>query len=255
MAFGTLRDLLLCTFFSSSPDKPKVYQGVRVKTTVKELLQKRRALQAAESRKKQAVTTHDVCSTPVTAGQLDILCGSSAQDDYFQPRQFAESVHMAMEDMFDDQLLMNMIPAENFSSSAAVCASAPAQWPHVYFPSCTEYYTNSLASSSPTHSFSLPSLVDYNSYTPPESHSTSSSCYNSPTRMDMSSSFMPESYHYQHCTLQHCFCLSHWPNLQDGTLATDYTSPHYSTSDCFYQALGEETYCRRDSSSSELCYL
>lgn len=49
-----------------------------------------------------------------------------------------------MEDMFDDQLLMNMIPAENYSSSAAVCASAPAQWPHVYFPSCTEYYTNSL---------------------------------------------------------------------------------------------------------------
>ncbi|KAF4085927.1 hypothetical protein AMELA_G00100520 [Ameiurus melas] len=209
-------------------DKPKVYQGVRVKTTVKELLQKRRALQAAESRKKQAGTTHDVCSTPVT-GQLDILCGSSAHD-YFQPRQFAESVHMAMEDMFDDQLLMNMIPAENFSSSAA-------------------------ASSSPTHSFSLPSLVDYNSFTPPESHSSSSSCYNSPTRMDMSSSFTSENYHYQHCTLQHCFCLSHWPNLQDGTMAADYTSPHYSTSDCFYQALGEEAYCRRDSSSSELCYL
>lgn len=246
---------VLLLFTPIMSDKPKVYQGVRVKTTVKELLQKRRALQAAESRKKQAVTTHDVCSTPVTAGQLDILCGSSAQDDYFQPRQFAESVHMAMEDMFDDQLLMNMIPAENYSSSAAVCASAPAQWPHVYFPSCTEYYTNSLASSSPTHSFSLPSLVDYNSYTPPESHSSSSSCYNSPTRMDMSSSFTSESYHYQYCTLQHCFCLSHWPNLQDGTMAADYTSPHYSTSDCFYQPLGEEAYCRRDSSSSELCYL
>ncbi|GAA6066772.1 colorectal cancer associated 2 isoform X3 [Tachysurus ichikawai] len=125
-------------------DKPKVYQGVRVKTTVKELLQKRRALQAAESRKTQAVTTHDVCSTPVTAGHLDILCGNSAQDAYFQHRQFAENVHMVMEDMFDDQLLMNMIPAENFSSSAAVCATGPAQWPHGYFPSCTEYYTNSL---------------------------------------------------------------------------------------------------------------
>lgn len=51
---------------------------------------------------------------------------------------------MAMEDMFDDQLLMNMIPAENFSSSAAVCAPASAQWPHGYFPPCTDYYTNSL---------------------------------------------------------------------------------------------------------------
>lgn len=78
------------------------------------------------------------------AGHLDIICGSSAQDAYFQPRQFAENTHMAVEDMFDDQLLMNMIPAENFSSSAAVCAPAPAQWPHGYFPSCTDYYTNSL---------------------------------------------------------------------------------------------------------------
>ncbi|XP_046718091.1 colorectal cancer associated 2 isoform X1 [Silurus meridionalis] len=235
--------------------KPKVYQGVRVKTTVKELLQKRRALQAAESRKTQAVTTQDVCSTPVTAAHLDIISGSSSQDAYFQPREFAASVHMPMEDMFDDQMLMNMIPAENFSSSAALCATAPAQWSHGYFPSCTDYYTNSLASSSPTHSFSLPSPCDYNSYTPPESHSSSSSCYSSPTRMDMSSSFTLENYHYQHCTVQHCFCLSHWPGLQDGTMAPDYTPPHYSPSDCFYQALEEEAYCRRDSSGSELCYL
>lgn len=78
------------------------------------------------------------------AGHLEIICGNSAQDAYFQPRQFAESAHMAVEDMFDDQLLMNMIPAENFSSSAAVCAPAPAQWPHGYFPSCTDYYTSSL---------------------------------------------------------------------------------------------------------------
>lgn len=32
-----------------SADKPKVYQGVRVKTTVKELLQKHRALQAQKT--------------------------------------------------------------------------------------------------------------------------------------------------------------------------------------------------------------
>jgi len=34
-------------FFSA--DKPKIYQGVRVKTTVKELLQKHRALQAQKN--------------------------------------------------------------------------------------------------------------------------------------------------------------------------------------------------------------
>ncbi|XP_062872579.1 colorectal cancer associated 2 [Trichomycterus rosablanca] len=236
-------------------DKPKVYQGVRVKTTVKELLQKRRALQAAESRKTQAASTHDVCPTPLAATHLDIFCESSTQDAYFQLRQFADSGHIAMEDTFDDQLLMNMMPAENFSSSPAVCAPASAQCYHGYSPSCTDYYTNSLASSSPTHSFSLPSPVEYNSYTPPESNSSSSSCYNSPTRVDMSSSFTPENYHYQHCTLQHCFCLSHWPSLQDGTMASDYTPPHYSASDCFYPSLTDEVYCRRDSSGLELCYL
>lgn len=50
MAFLKSSDFILCPFLSSAPDKPKIYQGVRVKTTVKELLQKRRALQAAESR-------------------------------------------------------------------------------------------------------------------------------------------------------------------------------------------------------------
>lgn len=78
------------------------------------------------------------------AGHLDIICASSAQDAYFQPRQFAESAHMAVEEMYDEQQLMNMIPAESFSCSGALCAPAPAQWPHGYFPSCTDYYTNSL---------------------------------------------------------------------------------------------------------------
>ncbi|KAK1786368.1 hypothetical protein P4O66_017603, partial [Electrophorus voltai] len=139
--------------------KPKVYQGVRVKTTVKELLQKRRALQAAELR----------------------------------------------------------------------------------------------TSRSPPPSFSLPSPVDYNSYSSPDSHSSSSSCYSSPTRMDMSSSFGPEHNHYQHCSFQHCLCLSDWPSLQDGVPASEHAS--YGASDCFYSSFGEDTYCRRDSSSSELCYL
>lgn len=72
-------------------------------------------------------------------------------------------------------------------------------------------------SRSPSDSFNLPSPVDYNSYSPPQSHSSSSSCYSSPTRMDLSSSFSPENYHYQHCNLAlSTFLIQHSPQATDG---------------------------------------
>ncbi len=107
-------------------------------------------------------------------------------------------------------------------------------------------------SRSSSDSFNLPSPVDYNSYSPPQSNSSSSSSYNSPTRMDLSSSFSPENYHYQHCNLQHCFCLSHWSNVQEG-MATSEFAP-YGSSDCLY-SYGDNSYFRRDTSNSEMCYL
>uniref|UniRef100_A0A3B1IC47 Lnc RNA pou2af1 n=1 Tax=Astyanax mexicanus TaxID=7994 RepID=A0A3B1IC47_ASTMX len=193
-------------------DKPKVYQGVRVKTTVKELLQKRR--------KSQTVPSPDSCPTTLPA-HGDVFPASSVPDTYFQPRQFADNGHISMEDTF----LMNAMPSEGLH--------APL-------------------SSSPTHSFNLPSPADYNSYSPPESHSSSSSCYSSPSRLDLSTSFAPESCHYQqHFDLQHCY--SHWPALNDAGTASEYTA--YSSSDCFYPTFGEDLYSRRESSSAELCYL
>lgn len=107
-------------------------------------------------------------------------------------------------------------------------------------------------SRSPSDSFNLPSPVDYNSYSPPQSNSSSSSCYNSPTRMDLSSSFSPENYHYQHCNLQHCICLSHWSNVQEGMVTSEFAP--YGSSDCLY-SYGDDSYFRRDTSNSEMCYL
>ncbi|KAI4905182.1 hypothetical protein NFI96_013896 [Prochilodus magdalenae] len=230
-------------------DKPKVYQGVRVKTTVKELLQKRRALQAAESRKPHAMPSPDACPTPLPAAHGDVFPANSAPDTYFQPRQFATNGHITMEDTFDHQFLMNVVPSEGLNGSSTMCSSAA--WMDGYIPACTDYYSNTLASSSPTHSFNLPSPAEYSSYSPPESHSSSSSCYSSPSRMDLSSSFAPEGCHYQHRDLQHGFC--HWPALQDAGMASEYAP--YSSSDCFYPTFGEDFYYRRESSSSELCYL
>ncbi|XP_036415832.1 colorectal cancer-associated protein 2 [Colossoma macropomum] len=231
-------------------DKPKVYQGVRVKTTVKELLQKRRALQAAESRKPHALPSPDACPAPLPAAHGDAFPASSAPDAYFQPRHFANNGHVSMEDTFDQHFLMSVMPSEGLNASSSTMCS-PAAWMDGYIPACTDYYSNTLASSSPTHSFNLPSPADYNSYSPPESHSSSSSCYSSPSRLDLSSSFAPESCHYQHCDLQRGFC--HWPALQDAGTASEYSA--YSSSDCFYPTFGDDFYFRRESSSAELCYL
>ncbi|KAI7800736.1 colorectal cancer associated 2 isoform X1 [Triplophysa rosa] len=235
---------------SFSADKTKVYQGVRVKTTVKELLQKHRALQAQKTAtKSQAMTSRDVCSTTLNT-QLDVFSGRQAQDPYFQTRSFTEHVNVPMENAYDHQQMMNMMPPETFNNNFVFPTSA--QWANGYLPSNTESYGTNLVSRSPSDSFNLPSPVDYNSYSPPQSHSSSSSCYSSPTRMDLNSSFSPENYHYQHCNLQHCFCLSQWSNLQDGMTTSEYAP--YGSSDCFFSYAGD-SYFRRDISNSDMCYL
>lgn len=201
-----------------------------------------------------------------------------------------------MENAYDHQQMMHMMPPETFSGSNFVCPTS-SQWSNGYMPSNTDLYGTSLVrvwcfliwnksfrlyysyngqindfitrevflisvswfcnlflqvSRSPSDSFNLPSPVDYNSYSPPQSHSSSSSCYSSPTRMDLSSSFSPENYHYQHCNLQHCFCLSHWSNAQEGMATSEYAP--YGSSDCLF-SYSDDSYFRRDTSNSEMCYL
>lgn len=95
------------------------------------------------------------------------------------------------------------------------------------------------APSSPSGSLNMSSPVDYNSYSPQESYS--SSCYNSPNRMDSSYGFVPEHYHYQNC------------NLQESVSTPEYAP--YGTSDYVYALPAEDSYFRRDLSNSEMCYL
>ncbi|XP_051962509.1 POU Class 2 homeobox-associating factor 3-like isoform X2 [Xyrauchen texanus] len=234
-----------------SADKPKVYQGVRVKTTVKELLQKHRALQAQKiTMKSQAMDGRNDCSATLNT-HLDIFSERQAPESYFQTRPYTENANIQMENAFDHQQMMNMMPPETFSGSNIVCPTS-AQWSNGYIPSNTDIYGANLVSSSPSDSLNLPSPVDYNSYSPPQSHSSSSSCYSSPTRMDLSSNFSPENYHYQHCNLQHCFCLSHWSSLQDGMPTSEYAP--YGSSDCMF-SYSDDNYFRRNISNSDMCYL
>uniref|UniRef100_A0A8C8HGJ6 Uncharacterized protein n=1 Tax=Oncorhynchus tshawytscha TaxID=74940 RepID=A0A8C8HGJ6_ONCTS len=104
---------------------------------------------------------------------------------------------------------------------------------------------------SPSGSLNMSSPVDYNSYSPQESYT--SSCYNSPNRMDSSYGFVPEHYHYQHCNLQHCYCLSHWSGTQESISTPEYAI--YGTTDCVHASPVDANYFRRELSSSEMCYL
>uniref|UniRef100_A0A3P8S2P1 Lnc RNA pou2af1 n=1 Tax=Amphiprion percula TaxID=161767 RepID=A0A3P8S2P1_AMPPE len=90
--------------------------------------------------------------------------------------------------------------------------------------------------------------MDHNSYSPQDSFSSSSSsCYDSPTRMESSfRGFTSELYHYQHCTPQDCYCLPHcWPAPQESFPAPEY-APYYNPTDLPYVCPVEENYFRRD---------
>ncbi|XP_036393358.1 colorectal cancer-associated protein 2 isoform X1 [Megalops cyprinoides] len=238
--------------------KPKVYQGVRVKATVKELLEKRRALQAAikTTAISQSVAIQDVCSPSFPAYPFDVCPGNSMPDGSFQPRQYADNFcNVPIEaGAFDNQQLVNMmLPPESFSSSFLPPASAAPTWPHGHFASSADYYSHGMAPGSPSDSISLPSPADYSSYSPPQCYSSSSSCYSSPTRMDSGYGLAPECYHYQHCGPQHCYCVSHWSGPQDSVANIEYAP--FGTSDSTYAAAVEENYFRRDMPNTEICYL
>ncbi|XP_061072855.1 colorectal cancer associated 2 isoform X2 [Conger conger] len=241
-------------------DKPKVYQGVRVKATVKELLQKRRALQAAikrEAKISQSMATQDVSSPSFPAYHFDVCPGNSMPDsNSFQPQQYTDNVcNIPVETSgIDNQQFINMmLPPENFSNNSLPVASSAQYWNQGNFPSNSEYYNQGMAANSPSDSMNLPSPIDYNSYSPPQSYSSSSSCYSSPTRMDSSFNLVPEFYHFQHCSPQHCYCVSHWFGPQEDLTNLEYTA--YCTPDSAYTSAVEESYFRRPLSNSEMCYL
>lgn len=107
-------------------------------------------------------------------------------------------------------------------------------------------------------SLKLCNPMDPNSYSPQDSFSSSSSssCYDSPTRMESGyAAYTSEHFHYQHCNLQDCYCLQHcWPGQQESFPAPEY-APFYNPTDYPYTCTGEENYFKRDlQMSSEMCY-
>uniref|UniRef100_UPI003AAD24EF colorectal cancer associated 2 n=1 Tax=Centroberyx gerrardi TaxID=166262 RepID=UPI003AAD24EF len=269
---------------TSVGNKPRVYQGVRVKTTVKELLQRQRAREADSKKVKTISQTcmdiQDLCASTfpgrymdaTAAGHVADTSGGGARALQLRAASFpvldgACGIQM-QESAFNDnqqQFVDVMLPGNgysnndngnSYSASLLPLPSFPLPWSHG-LSSDADYYGHGMAPSSPPDSLKLSSPVDHNSYSPQDSFSSSSSsCYNSPTRMESSyHNFTPEHYHYQHCNLHDCYCLPHcWPAQQESFPAPDY-APYYGPTDYPYACPVEENYFKRDfPMGSEMCY-
>ncbi|KAF1393644.1 hypothetical protein PFLUV_G00018180 [Perca fluviatilis] len=271
----------------------RVYQGVRVKTTVKELLQRHRAREANGKKVKTisqisqaCLDLQDLCATTFPSRYVDpppavpsadaSSCGARA----FQLRaasfpvpdgscstQMQESTFNDIGQQFGDMMLhSNGYSGNNNNNNYTGSSSNASLPPPPTFPlpwchglsSDADYYGHGMAPCSSPESLKLCNPMDHNSYSPQDSFSSSSSsCYASPTRMESSfHGFTSEHFHYQHCNLQDCYCLSHcWSGQQESISAPEYP-PYYNPTDYPYTCPVEENYCiKRDfQMSSEMCY-
>ncbi|KAK1899651.1 POU domain class 2-associating factor 1 [Dissostichus eleginoides] len=286
----TISSITIYKSLKTPKDKQRVYQGVRVKTTVKELLQRHRA---HEANSKKVKTISQACS------DLQGLCPSTFQTRYedppsaispddargygaraFQLRTASFPVpdsscgsQMHEEGSFNDipqQFGDMMLPGNGYSgnnntnnsSGGSYSASLPAP-PTLPLPWChalssdADYYGHGMAPCSSPELLKLCTPVDHNSYSPQDSFSSSSSssCYDSPTRMDPGYPGLPsEHFHFQHCTPQDLCSLPYWPGPQDSFSAPQF-APYYNPTDYPYACPAEENYFRRDlQMTSEMCY-
>ncbi|KAG7237039.1 hypothetical protein INR49_032885 [Caranx melampygus] len=226
-------------------NKPRVYQGVRVKTTVKELLQRHRA---REANRKKLKTISQACL------ELQDLCASTLPSKFKQQQHEHEHKHK-------QQQRPNFIPSARYVDPApppppppppppattintpaelSSCGARALQLRSAPYPVPLPLPDSACSSSSSSSSIPAPcsspeslklcSPVDQNSYSPQDSFSSSSSssCYDSPTRMESGfSGFSSDHYHhhnhhhhhhYPQCSLQDCYCLPHcWPGSRRPT--------------------------------------
>lgn len=257
-----------------------------MKATVKELLQRHRA---REANRKNAKTisqaclelqelsasispSHHVEPCPPLAAPLaqtpDVnlqMCPASySVTDSMCPSQIQE-YHNFQHPLWDVMLPGNSDPSNHHhyheqqqqqqSGQNYQLTGLPLPWGHG-LSSDADYYGPGMTAHSPTDSLKLYSPEDHNSYSPHDSFSSSSSsssCYDSPSRIE-STLFSPENYPVQHYTVQDCHSLGHlWTGQQESSAASEYAPYYYNSPDYAYPCSVEESYYRRDL-TSEMCY-
>ncbi|KAK7810823.1 hypothetical protein U0070_019988 [Myodes glareolus] len=202
---------------ASPAEKPKVYQGVRVKMTVKELLQQRRAHQATSGATLSGSSSIHLPdpSTPSPAGLYFEPEPMSSTPSYFQPREFStciscEESPSCLDQIFESYLQTETIPEPLLNTEQSV--------PH-YFPDSCQVapfcYNQSLTPGSPSDSSSLSGSFDC-SYSPAQPPSYTPENYTSPPSLDSLTHSLPEEgYSYHH----------HWPSYPQDNHFSPATPP------------------------------
>ncbi|XP_049569796.1 POU class 2 homeobox associating factor 3 [Orcinus orca] len=192
------------------PEKPKVYQGVRVKITVKELLQQRRAHQAASGGTLSGGNSVHLSDPvpPSSAGQYFEPEPIPSTPNYFQPREFSSCVSCEENPDFLDQIFDSYLQTETHPDpSPSSMQSTPHYFPDSFQPApfC---FNQSLTPGWPSDSSTLSGSLDY-SYSPAQLPSYTPENYTSPPSLDTRNCGYPsEDYSYPHLpshTQYNCF--------------------------------------------------
>ncbi|XP_066103219.1 POU class 2 homeobox associating factor 3 isoform X2 [Saccopteryx bilineata] len=192
------------------PEKPKVYQGVRVKITVKELLQQRRAHQTASGGTLSGGNSVHLSDpvTPPSAVYFEPESISSTPS-YFESRDFSSCVSCEENPNCLDQILDSYLQTETHPDPLLHSMQST---PH-YFPDSFQdasfCFNQSLTPGSPSDSSTLSGSLDY-SYSPAHLPSYAPENYNSVPSLDTRNCGYPsEDYSYPHLPSHaqyNCFC-------------------------------------------------
>ncbi|XP_059564008.1 POU class 2 homeobox associating factor 3 [Myotis daubentonii] len=248
-------------------EKPKVYQGVRVKITVKELLQQRRAHQAASGGTLSGGNSAHLSDpvTPPSAVYFEPESVSSTPN-YFQPREFPSCVSCEENPSCLDQILDSYLQTEtHLDPLLNSTQSAPHYFPDSFqaAPFC---FNQSLAPGTPSDSSTLSGSLDF-SYSPAHLPSYTPENYNPTPSLDNRNCGYPsEDYSYPHlpshaqydcffpAPTSGCYCVS----CEAEHLATLRASEYFSCpgTDCVNldpsAAAGNDFYLRE--TNCDVCY-
>uniref|UniRef100_A0A2K6L9Y4 POU class 2 homeobox associating factor 3 n=2 Tax=Rhinopithecus bieti TaxID=61621 RepID=A0A2K6L9Y4_RHIBE len=248
-------------------EKPKVYQGVRVKITVKELLQQRRAHQAASGGTRSGGSSVHLSDpvAPSSAGLYFEPEPISSTPTYFQRGEFSSCVSCeenssCLDQIFDSYLQTEMHPEPLLSSTQ----SAPHHFPDSFqaTPFC---FNQSLIPGSPSNSSTFSDSLDY-SYSPAQLHSYAPENYNSPASLDTRTcGYPPEDHSYHHlpshaqyscfssATASICYCASCEAEDLDALQAAEYFYPSTDCVDFAPSAAATSDFYKRET-NCDICY-
>ncbi|XP_042538969.1 colorectal cancer-associated protein 2 isoform X3 [Dipodomys spectabilis] len=219
-------------------EKPKVYQGVRVKITVKELLQQRRAHQAASGGTLPGPSNVHISDPDVPTSENP----------------------SCLDQIFDSYLQTETSPEPLFNSTP----STPYYFPEGFqaTPFC---FNQSLTPGSPSDSSSLSGSFDY-SYSPAQLPSYAPESYNSPPSLDtLNPGFPPDNCSYHHlsshtqyncfpaATTSVCYCASCETEHVDILRTSEYFYPSPDCADFAPSVATTSDFYRREA-NCDLCY-